>query len=197
MKRSSLVILAAVGLVMLPLSVMAGTFALDRAHSSVEFKVRHMTISSVRGSFDDFTASFTYEPGKPETWQAEALIEAASINTGNNDRDNHLRSDDFLSVGDFPKITFKSTGVKIPEEQPAKLLGDLTIRGITKPVVLDLEIHGMIDDPYGNTRAGFTATGKINRQDFGLTWSKVLETGGLVVGDRVDITIEIEGILQK
>jgi polyisoprenoid-binding protein YceI len=176
---------------------LAGSYTIDKSHSSVEFKVKHMAISKVRGSFDDFTATFTFEPDKPETWQVRATIQAASINTANEDRDNHLRSADFFEVEKFPTIEFVSTGVKKLEGNETKLMGDLTIHGVTKAVVLELEFNGTVVDPWGNSRAGFSARGKINRKDFGLTWHKVLETGGLMVGDDVEITIDVEGILDK
>ena len=128
---------------------------------------------------------------------ARGVVFPCARNTRNEDRDNHLRSEEFLYVEKYPTITFVSTGVELFDEGEAKLSGDLTIRGVTRPVVLDLEVRGMVDDPWGNTKAGFAAKGKINRKDFGLTWHKVLETGGLVVGDEVEIIIEIEGALQK
>jgi len=176
--------------------MLAATFVLDAAHSSVEFKVRHLAISKVRGAFHDFEATFNFEPDKPETWQVEAVIQSASISTDNADRDNHLRSEDFLFAEKYPTITFVSTGVEMTGADTAKLKGDLTIRGVTKPVVLAMKINGMVEF-MGTTKAGFEATGKINRKDFGLTWHKALETGGLVVGDEVEISIEIEGNLKQ
>ncbi len=191
---SSLLVLLLSTVTVLP--VVAAEFELDRAHSSVEFAVKHLAISKVTGEFQDFDATFSFEPGKPETWQAQATIQASSINTGNKDRDDHLRSEDFFHVAEYPTLSFVSTGVEMTGENTAKLMGDLTIRGVTKPVVLDLEINGMVDF-MGTTKAGFEAKTKINRKDFGLTWSKVLETGGLVVGDEVEITLRIEGNQKK
>jgi len=176
--------------------VAAAEFELDRAHSSVEFTVKHLAISKVSGQFQDFDATFSFEPGKPETWQAQATIQAASIYTGNKDRDDHLRSEDFFHVAEYPTLTFVSTGVEVTGENTAKLMGDLTIHGVTKPVVLDLEINGMVDF-MGTTKAGFEARTKINRKEFGLTWSKVLETGSLVVGEEVEISLHIEGNQKK
>jgi polyisoprenoid-binding protein YceI len=195
MRRLTLLI-AAAALLAGVLPATAADFALDRAHSFVQFQVRHLAISKVRGEFNDFTASFSYEPGKPETWRAEATIQVASIDTENEDRDNHLRSEDFFHAEKYPTITFVSTGVEMEDETRGKLMGDLTIRGVTLPVVLDLEVRGMVKDPWGNTKAGFAAEGKIDRKDFGLTWHKVLETGGLVVGDEVEIIMEIQGTMQ-
>lgn len=173
-------------------SASAAEFTLDKAHSAVEFTVKHLAISKVRGTFENYDAKFWYEPGKPESWKVEATIQAASISTNNEDRDNHLRSEDFFEVEKFPTITFVSTGVEMTGEDTAKLMGDLTIHGVTKPVVLDLEINGMVEF-MGTTKAGFEASTKINRKDFGLTWHKALETGGLVVGDEVQISLQIEG----
>jgi len=173
-------------------SASAAEFTLDKAHSVVEFTVKHLAISKVRGTFADYDAKFWYEPGKPENWKVEATIQAASISTNNEDRDNHLRSEDFFEVEKYPTITFVSTGVEMTGEDTAKLMGDLTIHGVTKPVVLDLEINGMVEF-MGTTKAGFEASTKINRKDFGLTWHKALETGGLVVSDEVQISLQIEG----
>lgn len=197
MKRIVTCLLSSSLLLALVAQASAGSFTLDRAHSAVEFKVKHMMISKTRGEFGDFTASFDFEPGEPESWRVEATIQAASLDTRNEDRDKHLRSEEFLFVEKYPTITFVSTGVEMVGDREAKLAGDLTIRGVTRPVVLDLEVRGMVDDPWGNTKAGFAVSGKINRKDFGLTWHKVLETGGLVVSDEVEIIIEIEGSLQK
>jgi polyisoprenoid-binding protein YceI len=197
MTRSMTMILLALWLPGAAVPALAADFQLDPAHSSIQFQVRHLGISKVRGEFTDFDASFSYEPGKPASWQAEATIQATSIDTQNEQRDTHLRSPDFFDVAEYPTITFKSTGIEMTGENTARLKGNLTIRGVTKPVVLDLETSGTIVDPWGNTRAGFSASGTINRQDFGLTWNKVLETGGLVVGNDVGIAIEIEGILRK
>jgi polyisoprenoid-binding protein YceI len=173
------------------LPAMAAEFTLDKAHSAVEFTVKHLAISKVRGMFKDYDATFWFEPGKPESWKVEAVIQAASIFTDNDDRDNHLRSEDFFEVEKYPTINFVSTGVEMTGEDTAKLRGDLTMHGVTKPVVLDLKINGMVEF-MGTTKAGFEAETKINRKDFGLTWHKALETGGLVVGDEVTISLQIE-----
>lgn len=193
-KTGSMLILAA--LVALALPVAAGTYELDRAHSSIEFKVRHLAISKVTGQFGDFDATFEFEPGKPLSWHAEATIQAASIDTGNEDRDNHMRSGDFLLVEDHPVITFVSTGVDMDSEAEGKLMGDLTIRGVTRPITMDFEVLGVVEFR-GTTKAGFTARGKFNRKDFGLEFHKVLETGQLVVGDMVEFVLEIEGNLKS
>ena len=171
----------------------AATYAIDNDHSTVGFRVRHL-FSRVMGSFDQFEGAFTYEPGQPDAWSAQAVIQAASINTKVAPRDKHLRSADFFDVERFPTITFKSTGVTDATPTSAKLHGLLTIRGVEKPVVLDLVIYGEGKDPWGNARSGFSATTTLARKEFGLTWNKTVETGQLLVGEEVEIVLEIEGI---
>lgn len=175
--------------------VFAAAYDLDPKHTTVSFKIRHL-LSYVPGTFDEFEGSFDYDPDKPESWKAGAVIQAASINTRIQERDDHLRGADFFEAEKFPTITFASTKVTDVTPGRAKLHGLLKVHGVEKPVVLDLEIHGVIQDPWGGTRSGFTATARINRKDFGLGWNKVLETGQLIVGEEVDITLEIEGVLK-
>lgn len=177
-------------------SASAATYELDKDHTSVSFKIRHL-FSNVQGNFNDFSGAFDYEPGKPESWKAEAVIQAASINTRLEARDKHLRSSDFFDVEKFPTLMFKSTKVEGAGESSAKLHGLLTLHGVEKPVVLDLAIHGVGKDPWGNVRSGFTATTKINRKDFGLNWNKAVEAGQLLVGEEVEITLEVEGMLKQ
>ena len=178
-------------------AALAGSYNVDYAHSSITFAVKHMVISKTKGTFTDYSAWFVYEPGKPENWRAEATIQAASIDTQDKKRDEHLRSADFFDVANHPEIKFVSTGVKMKDDNEAILTGDLTMLGTTLPVELELEINGVVEDPWGNSRAGFTATGKIDRKEWGLTWNKTLDSGGLVVGDEVTIMLEVEGILKK
>ena len=173
----------------------AATYAIDPDHSAVTFKIQHL-FSKVAGTFDRFEGTIEYEPGKPENWKTEAVIQAASIDTRVEKRDNHLRSKDFFEADKYPTITFKSAKVTDVTSQGAKLHGDLTIHGVTHPVVLDLSIHGVGDDPWGNTRAGFTATTTIDRKEFGITWNQPV-VGGLLLGDEVEITLEVEGLLKK
>ena len=186
-------ILCLLTLPVLPAS--AATYAIDLDHSTVSFKVRHL-FSKVAGAFNRFEGTLDYEPGKPETWKTQAVIQAASIDTNVEQRDKHLRTADFFDVEKFPVITFKSTKVTDVTPQGAKLHGELTIHGVTKSVVLELAIHGVGDDPWGNTRAGFTATTVIDRKQFGIDWNKPV-VGGLMLGDGVEITLEIEGLLKK
>ena len=180
-------------LALFALPASAATYAIDADHSSVTFKIRHL-FSKTSGQFKQFEGTLDYEPGKPETWKAEAVIQAASIDTNVAPRDKHLRSADFFDVETYPTLAFKSTKVTDVTAEKATLQGDLTLHGVTRPVVMDLAIHGVGKDPWGNTRAGFTATVKIDRKDFGLTWNKAVETGGVLVGDEVEITLEIEGL---
>lgn len=174
----------------------AATYKIDPDHTTVEFRIRHL-LSWVRGNFSQFEGTIEYEPGKPEAWKAEAVIQVASIDTRVKQRDDHLRSADFFEAAKYPEMTFKSTGVSDATDTGAKLDGVLSLHGVEKPVVLDLQIHGVANDPWGNTRAGFTATTKINRKDFGLAWNQVLEKGQLLVGEEVEVTLDVEGLLQK
>ncbi|MDH5479087.1 MAG: YceI family protein [Nitrospinota bacterium] len=174
---------------------LAGVYDLDPDHSSVGFSVKHMVVSNVKGGFDKVTGTFTLGE-KGELTDAEATIDVASVNTRNQKRDDHLRSPDFFDVAKFPSITFKITKIKAHQIH-YMVTGDLTIKGVTKPVMLMGELVGTVKDPWGNTRAGFTASGKINRKDFGVNFHKVLEAGGLVVGDEVNLLLEIEGIERK
>ena len=177
-------------------SASATTYKVDKDHSTIGFKIRHL-FSNVSGSFSDYDASFVYIPGKPEEWSATATIRATSINTNVEKRDNHLRSKDFFDVATYPTIQFVSTGVSDVTPTSAKLHGKLTIHGVEQPVVFDVAIHGEGKDPWGNMRSGFTATTKIDRKDFGLTWNQAVETGQLLVGEEVDVLLEIEGIAQQ
>ena len=183
------------GLVLNP-AAFAAKYRLDADHTTVSFKVRHL-VTQVRGNFNQFEGWFDFEPGKPDSWKAEATIQAASIDTNVKERDKHLRSADFFDVEKFPTLTFKSTGVRDATEESAKLDGILSIHGVEKEVTLDLEIHGVVKDPWGGVHSGFTATTQINRKDFGLGWNQKLETGGVLVGDQVKIIIEVEGLLEE
>jgi len=178
---------------LLPTLSFATDYEIDPAHTTVGFKVRHL-VSKTTGRFEKFKGSFTYDAKNAKAWKAETTIEATSINTEEPKRDKHLRSPDFFDVKKYPTITFKSTGVKDVDGNNATLMGDLTIHGVTKPVALKVEVGGEEKDPWGTQRAGFTATGKINRKDFGLTWNKAVEAGGFLVGDDVDLVLEVEGI---
>ena len=194
--RAVTLLLTLVAVTLMPTVSQAG-WQVDAAHSSIGFSVKHMAVSKTRGSFQAFDATFAFEPGKPETWQCTAVIEVKSLTTANEKRDEHLLSPDFFDVATYPSITFESTAVKMDSEAEGTMSGNLTMHGKTLAIELDLEVLGMVNDPWGNTRVGFTLSGKINRKDWGLSWNKVMEGGGLVVGEDVTLTIEIEGIQDK
>ncbi len=164
----------------------------DSAHSSIDFSVRHMMISRVRGTFHDFEATVEADPNDLTTADIQVSVDVASIDTRNEDRDNHLKSADFFEVEKYPKMTFQSTNIVKKGGSEYDLTGDLTLHGVTKPVTFSATFEGVAKDPWGNEVAGLSAKGKIKRSDFGLTWNNTLETGGVLVGDEVDISIEIE-----
>lgn len=191
---------AAIALVALTLlgsaPILAATYTIDTSHTQIQFRVRHLGISSVTGQFNAFGGDLVLDPGALESGSVEIAIEAASIDTGVEARDEHLRSADFFDVAQYPEISFQSTAVEATDDGLA-VAGNLTIGAVTRPVVLDAEFNGQVVDPWGNSRVGFTARTEISRKDFGLTWNKVLESGGFVVGDAIQITLEVEGIEQK
>lgn len=165
---------------------------IDHAHSHISFTARHMMISKVRGSFDKFSGEINFDEDNPTNTTVYAEIDLSSINTREEKRDEHLRSADFFNVDEHPTMTFKSTRVEQTSSDSGKLYGELTIRGITKPVVLDVEYHGVQKSPWGQEQAGFSATTTINRKDWELNWNVALETGGWLVGDKIQIEIDLE-----
>ena len=171
----------------------ATSWTIDTTHSAVSFKVRHMMISKVRGTFGTWQASLAYDPSSPTTARISASLDTTSIQTGVADRDAHLRSADFFNVEEFPKMTFESQSIE-PKGDDLLVHGDLTIRGATRPVTLKVERTGEGKDPWGNHRAAFAAHTRLSRKDFGLTYNAALEAGGVLVGDEVEIEIEIEAI---
>jgi polyisoprenoid-binding protein YceI len=173
------------------------TYQIDPAHSSAQFSVRHMMISNVRGEFTKITGTVAVDADSHRESAVDITIDATSISTREAQRDAHLKSADFLDVEKFPTITFKSTKVEPDGEGEAKVTGDLTIHGVTRPVVLAVEgPTPEIRDPWGLLRSGATATTKINRKDFGLTWNAALETGGVLVGEDIKITLDVEFVRQ-
>ena len=176
-------------------SMDAATYQIDKDHTAVSFKIRHL-FSKVQGSFTDFEGSLDYDEANPMALTAKAVIQARSVNTQVEQRDNHLRSADFFDVEKFPTLSFESVKVKEKTETGVVLEGVLTIHGQKRRVPLTVDIHGVGKDPWGNIRVGMTAATTINRKDFDLTWNKAVETGGALVGDEVEITIELEGIQQ-
>jgi polyisoprenoid-binding protein YceI len=167
-------------------------WTIDTAHSEITFKVKHLVISTVTGKFNEFDAAI--ETDNDEFENAVITFEAAieSINTGNEDRDNHLKSDDFFNAAEYPKMSFTSTSFRKTGDGEYKLTGDLTIRGNTKTIELDAEYGGTVVDPFGNTKAGFEVSGKINRKEFGLKWGAVTEAGSVVVSDDVKLNLNVQ-----
>lgn len=169
-----------------------GTWTLDPYHSSIGFEVRHLGISKVRGTFHEFQATITTGPRIEDT-TADVHIKVDSVDTGQEPRDQHLRTGDFFLAAEYPEITFVSTGVR-NDDEPA-LLGDLTIRGVTKPVVLLVDFGGIVEDDEGNPHLGFEATTTIDRKDFGIVWNNITKAGDITVGDKVKILIEAQAVL--
>lgn len=170
----------------------AGTWTVDVGHSAVAFSARHLMVAKVRGSFDEFAGTITVGDNPFES-KVEAVVQIASINTKDEGRDGHLKGEDFFDAEKFPTMSLVSTGIEA-RGADFVLHTELTIKGITKSVDFDLEFDGVVADPWGNTKAGFTAETEINRKEFGLVWNVALETGGVVVGEKVRITLEIEAL---
>jgi len=174
-------------------SLFGGTYNVDPVHSNVAFKVRHMMISNVKGQFDKFSGSFVYDEKTKTLKSLTGKVDVKSVNTQNSMRDDDLRSSNFFDVAKYPTMTFKLTKVV-----GNTAYGKLTIHGVTKEVKMELDLSGQtITDPWGNRRTGLSLSGKINRKNFGLKYNKLLEAGGIVVGDKVKISVELEGILAK
>jgi polyisoprenoid-binding protein YceI len=170
----------------------AQAYNVDLVHSSVGFSVRHMVVAKTRGHFDKWSATLLLDDEDLTRSSVEVHIDAASINTKETARDNHLRSADFFDVAKFPELTFKSRRVEQAGTNQYRIIGDLTIHGVSKEVTLDAEFNGREKSPWGDVRVGFSAGTTINRTDWGLGWNKALETGGLLVGEKVEINIELE-----
>lgn len=172
-------------------------YKIDQGHSEVGFSVTHLMISTVRGKFKEFDGSFMFDPDKGTVSDANFTVKTKSVDTNEPKRDEHLRGADFFDVEKFPEMTLKNSKITKAGKNKYKWVGDLTIRGVTKPVTLNLDYKGSMKDPWGNQKAGFAATGKINRKDYGLTWNKALEAGGVTVGDEVTINLDIEAQQQQ
>jgi len=171
-----------------------GTYQIDATHSHVGFSVRHMAVAKVRGTFEQYAGTLELAEN-PVDSKISVTIEATSIDTGDENRDGHVRTGDFLDVENHPTWTFVSTAIRPESPTSWKVDGDLTIRGVTRPVTLDAELEGVVQDPYGNHRVGFSAHTHIDRNDFGVAFGAVLEAGGLVVGHKVDIQLDVEAVL--
>ncbi|HKC55338.1 MAG TPA: YceI family protein [Vicinamibacterales bacterium] len=169
------------------------TYSIDKAHSDATFQVRHL-LSKVRGRFSDFEGTIEYDELNPERSLVAVTIHAAGIDTNERDRDTHLRSADFFDVEKFQTLTFRSTAIARKGDQRFDVTGDLTIRGVTRPVAFDVTFLGKAKDPWGNERIAFEAEAAVNRKDFGLNWNAVLETGGFLVGDEVKISLSVQAI---
>ncbi|NDJ60323.1 MAG: YceI family protein [Chloroflexi bacterium] len=168
----------------------------DPMHTKAVFNARHMMITNVNGEFSDVSGTITFDPANPAAASVEATVQVASLATGVSDRDNHLRSPDFLDAQNHPTITFKSTRVEPSDDTHARVIGDLTIRGTTREVSMDVEFLGATDSLFGDYRAGFLGTTTINREDWGLTWNQVMESGGVLVGKEIKITLDVQAIRQ-
>jgi polyisoprenoid-binding protein YceI len=165
---------------------------IDPAHSQLMFSVRHLMVTNVRGEFDKFTGTVEFDEQNVVNSKVDVQIEATSINTKNTDRDNHLRSADFLDAANHPYLHFQSKRVIPTDGSHGRLVGDLTVRGVTREVTLDVEYVGSSKTPWGTINAGFNARTRLNRKDWGLTWNAALETGGVLVGDEINVSVEIE-----
>jgi polyisoprenoid-binding protein YceI len=202
MKKIALLALLALSLVVSGMASAATQYNLDPAHGTVGFKVPHLMISSVQGRFDKFEGSFSFDEKTGQIEGLNAKIDLDSVNTNEPKRDDHLRTEDFFGSRTKDKkineakrwMTFKAVKVDVKNKKPNSVTGDLSLNGVTKPITLKLEYKGTVKDPWGNQRVGFEATGKLSRKDFGLTWNKALETGGVVVGDEVQIIIDGEAV---
>jgi polyisoprenoid-binding protein YceI len=168
------------------------TWSIDAAHSGINFSIRHMVVSKVRGRFTKFAGTLALDDGDLTRSSVEATIDASSIDTGTSQRDAHLRSPDFLDVEKFPELRFFSRRIEKGVDDRYRLVGDLTIRDVTREVALDVEYAGRGKDPWGNERVAFAAKTAIDRKDFGLGWNQALEAGGVLVGDRVDIELDVQ-----
>ena len=172
------------------------TWQIDPAHSHIAFSARHLMISKVRGRFENFSGTINFDENSPTASTVNVEIDAASINTREQQRDDHLRSPDFLDAANHPTLTFQSKRIEQTGGDNGRLVGDLTIRGVTREVALDVEYAGQAKSPWGTTSAGFSGSTTINRRDWGLEWNQALETGGVLVGDKIKIDIELELVKQ-
>ena len=176
---------------------LTGKYVVDVSHSQIGFGARHAMVTKVRGTFDDFAGSGFFDAENPANSTLEVTIQATSINTRNADRDAHLRSNDFFAMEEFPVITFKSTAFDKSDASTYKVTGDLTIKGVSNSITVDLEFTGDAVDPWGNQRIGFEDSTSINRKDWGVTWNAALETGGVLVGEKITLEFEVSAIQQK
>jgi polyisoprenoid-binding protein YceI len=173
---------------------LTGTYALDPTHTRIGFVARHAMVTKVRGSFNEFEGTANIDGANPANSSVRVTIEAKSIDTRNADRDAHLRSNDFLAMDEYPQITFVSTRITPVDETTFEVSGDLTIKDVTKPVTVPFSFEGVATDPFGNKRIGFDGSVSISRKDFGITWNAALETGGVLVSDKIVLEFEVSAI---
>jgi polyisoprenoid-binding protein YceI len=178
------------------LAATTGTWQIDPSHTRLGFATKHAMVTTVRGQFDVFSGSLVLDGENPSRSTATVEVDASSFASGNDDRDNHVRSTDFLDVEAHPTLTFTATSVRASGVDTFVMVGDLTIRGTTRPVEITAELEGVSTDPFGNERIGFTGTTRISRKDFGLTWNVALEAGGVLVSDKVAITLDVSAVKQ-
>jgi polyisoprenoid-binding protein YceI len=176
------------------LTELTGTYTLDPAHTRIGFVARHAMVTKVRGAFNEFEGTATLDGANPANSSVQVTINADSIDTRNAQRDGHLRSNDFLSMEEYPHITFASTGVRQVDESTFEVTGDLTIKGVTNSITVPFSFEGAAKDPFGNQRVGFEGSVTINRKDYGITWNATLETGGVLVSDKVTLEFEVSAI---
>ncbi|MDX6741302.1 YceI family protein [Actinocorallia sp. A-T 12471] len=176
------------------LSELTGTYTLDPTHTRIGFSARHAMVTKVRGAFNEFTGTAQVNGSDPSVSSVEVTISTASIDTRNEQRDGHLRTNDFLEVEKFPEITFRSTSVEQVKDDVFRVVGDLTIKGVTKPITIDFDYEGAAKDPFGNHRIGFEGSTSINRSDFGVTFNAPLETGGVLVSEKINLEFEISAV---
>jgi polyisoprenoid-binding protein YceI len=178
------------------LAALTGNYALDPSHSRIGFVARHAMVTKVRGAFNEFDGSGYLDGDNPANSKVSVTIKAASIDTRNEQRDGHLRSNDFLDMENHPEITFESTEAKQLDDTTFQVTGDLTIKGVTKPVTVDFTFEGMAHDPWGNQRVGFEGSTTINRKDWGVTWNAALEAGGVLVSEKITLEFELSAVKQ-
>jgi polyisoprenoid-binding protein YceI len=175
-------------------NTVTGDYTVDAAHSRIGFVARHAMVTKVRGSFNDFAGSIHFDTTNPAASSAEISIDVASVSTGNEQRDGHLRTNDFFDAPAFPKITFKSTSVKQIDAENFAVTGDLSIKDVTKSITVAFEFAGLATDPYGNVRAGFEGTASLKRSDYGVSFNAVLDAGGVMVSEKINLEIDVSAI---
>ncbi|WP_329597266.1 YceI family protein [Streptomyces pseudovenezuelae] len=176
------------------LTAVTGDYTIDTAHSTIGFTVRHAMVTNVKGKFDDFSGSLHLDGSDPSASTASIDVKMDSIDTGSEDRDGHLKSADFFKIEEFPTMTFRSTKAEALGDEDYRITGDLTILGTTKPLTIDLEFNGSAKDPFGNERVGFEGKAEIKRSEWGLTWNAALETGGVLISDKIKLNFDISAI---